>query len=162
MMANSWTECWTVGANRKQTGGLPFCAGQGWESAVLQSSAILFCSLNPGSLRMSLIVCQNSHLLHCLIKSVSLVSKKQFGHHLLAWTENTDSTAFYCSPKSLALCSRFWRASDGQGLAGLPLYSCHFAASRTECLEDDTCWAPAASACGVCLGRIVAPIEASG
>lgn len=68
----------------------------------------------------------------------------------------------FCTPKSLLLFSRFWRASDAHGLARLPLYSCHFAASRTACLEDDTCWAPAASACGVCLERIVAPFEGSG
>lgn len=66
------------------------------------------------------------------------------------------------TPKSLLLFSRFWRASDARRLARPALYSCHFAASRTECLEDDTCWAPAASACGVCLERIVAPFEGSG
>ncbi len=66
------------------------------------------------------------------------------------------------TPKSLLLFSRFWRASDARELARPPLYSCHFAASRAERLEDDTCWAPAASACGVCLERIVAPFEGSG
>lgn len=74
--------------------------------------------------------------------------------HLLP-LHSTLPRVFYCSPDF----------EGPQMLADwhvLPLYSCHFAASRTECLEDDTCWAPAASACGVCLEWIVAPFEGSG
>lgn len=65
------------------------------------------------------------------------------------------------TPWSLLLFSRIWRASDARTLARCPHYSCHFAASQTVCLVDDTCWAPASSACGVCLERIVAPFEGS-
>lgn len=149
MMANAWTRskqrtCWRYGS-------LPFCAGQFAVQTLVLSDCLCFSYCVPEQSFAAL-----SH------KISFLVSKKQLGHHLLTWTEKTDTTSFYCSPKSLVLFSRFWRASDGHGLAGLPLYSCHFAASQTERLEDDTCWAPAASACGVCLGRIVAPIEASG
>jgi len=66
------------------------------------------------------------------------------------------------TPKSLLLFYRFWRASDARGLARPLLYSRRFAASPTERREDDTRRAPAASACGVCLGRIAAPFEGSG
>lgn len=52
------------------------------------------------------------------------------------------------------LLSRLWRVSDAGMLAFCPHYSCHLAESQSECLQDDTRWAPAASTCGVCLERI--------
>lgn len=99
--------------------------------------------------------------------SVCLVWKEQHGsfrgHQSQTWTDP------HLLPLSSALPRVFYCSPDFEGPQMLAdwhvllfiLFS-HFGASRTECLEDDTCWAPAASACGVCLERIVAPFEGSG
>lgn len=99
--------------------------------------------------------------------SVCLVWKEQHGsfreHQIQTWTGSTDPTSFYSALHShesfIVLqilkglrCLRIGTSSP------LFLSLCCIA----ECLEDDTRWAPAASACGVYLERIATPFEGSG
>lgn len=117
---------------------------------------------------------QNSCELRCLIKTSILCDLKSNLQNLsglrdTVWTSIAESDWEYrphlllLSPilPRLLYCSPDFEGpqmlTDWQALLFILVIFLHL-----ECVEDDTCWAPAASTCGVCLGRIVAPFEGSG
>lgn len=76
---------------------------------------------------------------------------KKYRPHLLL--NSALPRVFYCSPDFKGL-----RCLHIGTFSSLFLSFCCI----SQCLEDDTSWAPAASACGVYLERIVAPFKCSG